>query len=264
MVSCMGNYRNIVVEERGRVFIVIINRPERRNAIDADTAEELYRAWTYFDKNPDLYVGVITGAGGNFSSGADLYDIDRLVGRVTRPEGPLGITRLRLTKPVIAAISGYCVAGGLEIALWADIRVADRTAKFGFLERRFGVPLVDGGTQRLARVVGLGRALDLILTGRLISAEEAYQWGLVNYLVDEGKALDKAVEIAELISSYPQETLRNDRLAVYEGLGKPIGEGLMIEVNYGLKSIKTGELYEGARRFKEGMGRHGDVISARG
>ncbi len=201
------SYRNIVVEERGgHIFIVTINRPERRNAIDANTAEELHRAWTYFDNNPDLYVGVITGADGNFSSGgADLYDIDRLISRVTNPEGgPLGFTRLRLSKPVIAAISGYCVAGGLEIALWADIRVADKTAKFGFLERRFGVPLVDGGTQRLAKIVGLGRALDLILTGRLISAEEAYQWGgLVNYLVDEGKALDKAIEIAELISKYP-------------------------------------------------------------
>ncbi len=254
------SYRNIVVEERGRIFIVTINRPERRNAIDADTAEELYRAWTYFDNNPDLYVGVITGAGGNFSSGADLYDIDRLINRVSNSEGPLGFTRLRLSKPVIAAVSGYCVAGGLEIALWADIRVADKTAKFGFLERRFGVPLVDGGTQRLARIIGLGRALDLILTGRLISAEEAYQWGLVSYLVDEGKAIDKAIEIAELISKYPQETLRNDRLAVYEGLDKPLSEGLIIEMNYGLKSIRTGEIYEGVRKFKEGMGRHGDLI----
>ncbi len=118
MVSWMGDYKNIIVEERGRVFIVTINRPERRNAIDADTAEELYKAWTYFDKNPNLYVGVISGAGGNFSSGADLYDIDRLINRVTNPEGPLGFTRLRLSKPVIAAIGGYCVAGGLEIALW--------------------------------------------------------------------------------------------------------------------------------------------------
>ncbi|ADN50974.1 crotonase/enoyl-CoA hydratase family protein [Vulcanisaeta distributa] len=252
-------YRNIIVEVRGRVFIVTINRPERRNAIDADTAEELYRAWTYFENNPDLYVGIITGAGGNFSSGADLYDIDRLMNRVPNPEGPLGFTRLRLSKPVIAAISGYCVAGGLEIALWADIRVADKTAKFGFLERRFGVPLVDGGTQRLVRIVGLGRALDLILTGRLISAEEAYQWGLVNYLVNEGKALDKSIEVAELISGYPQETLRNDRLAVYEGLGKPLSEGLIIEMKRGLRSIRTGEIYDGVKRFKEGAGRHGNL-----
>ncbi len=261
MVSRMVSYRNIIIEERGPIFIVTINRPGRRNAIDADTAEELHRAWMYFDNNPNLYVGVITGAGGNFSSGADLYDIDRLINRVSNPEGPLGFTRLRLTKPVIAAISGYCVAGGLEISLWADIRVADKTAKFGFLERRFGVPLVDGGTQRLARIVGLGRALDLILTGRLISAEEAYQWGLINYLIDEGKSIDKAIEIAELISRYPQETLRNDRLAVYEGLDKPLSEGLMIEMNYGLSSIKTGELYEGARKFKEGVGRHGDAVN---
>ncbi|BDR91715.1 crotonase/enoyl-CoA hydratase family protein [Vulcanisaeta souniana] len=252
-------YRNIIVEVRDHVFMVTISRPERRNAIDADTAEELYRAWTYFDNNPGLYVGVITGTGGNFSSGADLYDIDRLVNRVSNPEGPLGLTRLRLSKPVIAAVSGYCVAGGLEIVLWADLRVADRTARFGFLERRFGVPLVDGGTQRLVRIVGLGRALDLVLTGRLISAEEAYQWGLVNYLVDEGKALDKAIEIAELISEYPQETLRNDRLAVYEGLGKPLSEGLIIEMNYGLRSIRTGEIYEGVKRFRDGVGRHGDL-----
>lgn len=254
---------NVITERRGHVFIVMINRPERRNAIDANTAEDLFRAWRYFDGDPDLYVGIITGAGGYFSAGADLYDIDRLINRVTDPNGPLGFTRLRLSKPVIAAVSGYCVAGGLEIALWADIRVADRTAKFGFLERRFGVPLVDGGTQRLVRIVGLGRALDLILTGRLISAEEAYQWGLVNYLVDEGKALDKAIEIAELISRYPQETLRNDRLAVYEGLDKPLSEGLIIEMNYGLKSIRAGEIYEGVRRFKEGAGRHGDYINTR-
>jgi enoyl-CoA hydratase len=155
---------NVNVERRGRVFIVAINRPKRRNAIDADTAEELYRAWRYLEEDADLYVGIITGLGGNFSAGADLYDIDRLVGRVTDPNGPLGFTRMKLSKPVIAAISGYCVAGGLEIALWADIRVADRTARFGFLERRFGVPLVDGGTQRLARIIGLGRALDMVLT----------------------------------------------------------------------------------------------------
>ena len=255
----MGDYKNIKVERRGHVYVVIINRPERRNAVDADTAEELYRAWRYFEEDDDLYVGIIMGAGGNFSAGADLYDIDRMIKRVSNPNGPLGFTRMILSKPVIAAISGYCVAGGLEIALWADIRVADKTAKFGFLERRFGVPLVDGGTQRLARIIGVGRALDMILTGRLISAEEAYQWGLVNYLVDEGKALDKAIEIAELISKYPQRTLRNDRLALYEGLGRPLNDGLVIEMNRGIESIKSGEIHEGVRRFLQGFGRHGEI-----
>lgn len=212
---------NVITETKGHVYVVTINRPERRNAIDADTAEQLYKSWRYFENNDDLYVGIITGANGNFSAGADLYDIDRMIKRVNDSSGPLGFTRIILSKPIISAISGYCVAGGLEVALWTDIRVADKTAKFGFLERRFGVPLVDGGTQRLLRNIGIGRALDMILTGRLISAEEAYQWGLINYLVDEGRALDKAIEIAESISKFPQNTLRNDRMALYEGLGKP-------------------------------------------
>jgi enoyl-CoA hydratase len=250
---------NVITEIKGRVYIVTINRPERRNAIDADTAEELYKAWKYFEDNDNLYVGIITGANGNFSAGADLYDMDRMIRRVDDPSGPLGFTRVTLSKPVIAAISGYCVAGGLEIALWADIRVADKTAKFGFLERRFGVPLVDGGTQRLPRIIGVGRALDMILAGRLISAEEAYQWGLVNYLVDEGRALDKAIEIAELISKYPQNTLRNDRLALYEGLGRSLNDGLAIEMKLGLESIKSCEIYDGVKRFLQGMGRHGKI-----
>jgi enoyl-CoA hydratase len=171
---------NVITETKGHVYVVTINRPERRNAIDADTAEQLYKSWRYFENNDDLYVGIITGANGNFSAGADLYDIDRMIKRVNDSSGPLGFTRIILSKPIISAISGYCVAGGLEVALWTDIRVADKTAKFGFLERRFGVPLVDGGTQRLLRNIGIGRALDMILTGRLISAEEAYQWGLIN------------------------------------------------------------------------------------
>ncbi|MCX8172521.1 MAG: crotonase/enoyl-CoA hydratase family protein, partial [Archaeoglobaceae archaeon] len=238
-----------------------LNRPEKRNAINFEMAEELEKIWKNFERDEELYVGVITGAGGNFCSGADLTDLIRLANRIENKNGPLGFTRMNLSKPVIAAISGYCVAGGLEIALWADIRIADETSKFGVLNRRFGVPLIDGGTQRLPRIVGLGNALELILTGKLIDSKEAHRIGLVNEVVSKGYALKRALEIAEIISSYPQLSMRNDRKAVYEGLGFGLQEGMEIELKLGLETIKDGTPLLKAKKFvEEGKGRHGERL----
>lgn len=249
---------SVLIERKGHILIVKLNRSEKRNAVNLDMVERLEKIWKDFEKDQELYVGIITGEGGNFCAGADLGELRGLMERALKPEGPLGFTRMLLSKPVIAAISGYCVAGGLEIALWADFRIADETAKFGFLERRFGVPLINGGTQRLPRVVGLGNALYLILTGKLISAQEALRIGLVNEVVENGKALERTIEIAELLASYPQLTLRNDRRSVYAGLGRSLLEGLRIEAEIGLETLERGDLYEEAEKFvKNGKGRHG-------
>lgn len=251
----------ILTEKRSNTLIITLNRPEKRNAINFEMAEELERIWKDFERDDELYVGIITGSGDNFCSGADLSDLERLANRVKNENGPLGFTRMILSKPVIAAISGYCVAGGLEIALWADIRIADETAKFGVLNRRFGVPLIDGGTQRLPRIVGLGNALDLILTGKLIDAKEAYRIGLVNEIVSKGFALKRALEIAEMLSSYPQVAMRNDRRAVYYGLGLTLEKGLEIEAEFGLETIKEGDFIEWAKKFiEERKGRHGERL----
>ncbi len=251
---------DVLTFRRGHVLIVQLNRGEKRNAINLDMAEKLEEIWKDFEKDDELYVGIITGSGGNFCAGADLSDLRRLMGRAMKPEGPLGFTRMMLSKPVIAAISGFCVAGGLEIALWADFRIADETAKFGFLERRFGVPLINGGTQRLPRIVGLGNALYLILTGKLISAQEALKIGLVNEVVESGKALQRATEVAELMASYPQLALRNDRKSVYAGLEKSLHEALAIEAEIGRETLENGELYSEAEKFvKNGKGRHGKL-----
>jgi len=194
---------------------------------------------------------VLTGAGGTFSAGADLQAFDL----EDRPEGFLGFTRLTLTKPAIAAVEGHCVAGGLEMALWCDLRVAGGGAVFGCFERRWGVPLVDGGTQRLPRIVGLGRALDLILTGRPVDAAEASRIGLVDRLVPAGAALDEAIVLAEQIASFPQATLRSDRAAVLGGLGLPLADGLALERSLGIEVLDVAR--DGARRFAAGEGRHG-------
>lgn len=180
--------------------------------------------------------------------------------RAKKPEGPLGFTRMLLSKPVIAAISGYCVSGGLEIALWADFRIADETAKFGFLQMRFEVPLINGGTQRLLKVVGLGNALYLMITGKLISSQEALRIGLVNEVVEKGRALERSLEIARLIAEYPQETLRNDRKSLFAGLGEPLGKGLEIEMEIGMDSLRNEEIYKKAEKFvRNGKGRHGKM-----
>ena len=241
-------------ERDGPVAIITVDRPERRNAIDNETAEGLRDAFERFDTDADALVAVLTGSEGTFSAGADLKAMDL----EDRPEGWLGFTRMRVSKPTIAAVEGHCVAGGIEMALWCDLRVAGENATFGCFERRFGVPLVDGGTQRLPRVVGLGRALEMILTGRAVDAEKAKQWGLVNRITPDGEALDGAVELAELIAGFPQQTVRTDRAAVYDGLGSTLEQGLASEGWHGSRAIRTGR--EGAERFASGEGRSGDGI----
>jgi enoyl-CoA hydratase len=199
---------------------------------------------------------VLTGAGDDaFCAGADLKDIESLGPRIDLPEGPLGFTRLTATKPTIAAISGWCLAGGLELALWCDLRIATAGAKLGFPERRWGVPLIDGGTQRLPRIVGLGRGLDLILSGRIVEADEARTMGLVTEVVENGRHLDRALEYAEGLASFPQETMLADRMAAIEGFGLPLGEALALEAISGAKTLEVA--WRGAARFAGGEGRGG-------
>jgi enoyl-CoA hydratase len=247
---------SVSYEREGPVAVVTIDRPDRRNAIDNATAEALGDAWDRFEED-DAAVGVLTGSEGTFSAGADLKAMDL----EDRPEGWLGFTRERVSKPTIAAIEGHCVAGGLEMALWCDLRVGSESATFGCFERRFGVPLVDGGTQRLPHVVGLGRALELILTGRELDPETAREWGLLNRLVDEGDALAAAVEMGQTIAGFPQETLRTDRKAVYDGLGSTLEQGLAAEGWHGSRALETA--LEGADRFAGGDGRGGEGVPDR-
>src|SRR5215218_649283 len=213
-------------ERIGGAAVVTIDRQERRNAVDGPTAELLQQAYDRFEADDHARVMVLTGAGGvAFCAGADLKNIESFGPRMDDPRGPLGFTRDTASKPTIAAISGWCLAGGLELALWCDLRIATETAALGYPERRWGVPLVDGGTQRLPRIVGLGRALDLILTGRIVEAAEAHAMGLVTEVVAEGRHLDRALELAEGLASFPQQTMLLDRRAAIEGLGLPLAEG---------------------------------------
>lgn len=234
----------VSIEQAGAVRIVRIDRPDKRNAVNSETAEALLDAFLDFEAAEDERVAVLTGDERAFCAGADLKDLPRL-----RPSGPLGPTRLQLSKPVIAAIEGWCVAGGVELAVWCDLRVAGRSAQIGCLERRWGVPLIDGGTQRLPRIVGLGRALDLILTGRAIGAEEAFAMGLVNRVVDDGAALATAVELAEQIASFPWTCVVSDRACVYEGLGTALADGLALEDGHGREVIFAPDFQEGVDRF---------------
>jgi len=238
-------------ERVGSAAVITIDRPERRNAIDRATAEGLLRAWRDFDADSTALVGILTGAGGYFCAGVDLVALDL----VEQPEGWLGHTRAAVSKPTIAAVAGYAVAGGLELALWCDLRVAGAGAVFGCYERRFGVPLADGGTQRLPRVVGLGRALDMILTGRPVDAEEAWRIGLVDRLVPAGSELAEALRLAEALAAFPQETMCSDRRCVYEGLGRPLEEGLAVEAAAARWVLS--EAVAGAARFAAGEGRSG-------
>ncbi len=239
---------------QGAVALITIERPERRNAVDGATAAALGDAWRRFAADPQAAVGVLAGAGGHFSAGADLKAFDL----ADDPGGFLGFSRLAVAKPTIAAVRGYCVAGGLEMALWCDLRVAADDAVFGCFERRWGVPLVDGGTQRLPRIVGLGRALDMILTGRPVDAGEALAMGLANRVVPAGEEVAAALELAATIASFPQATVRSDRAAVYEGLGVPPAAGLAVERRVGTGVLATAA--EGAARFAAGSGRHGQGV----
>jgi enoyl-CoA hydratase len=243
-------------ERVGSAALITIDRQHRRNAVDGPTAVALHEAYLRFESDEQARVLVVTGAGGvAFCAGADLKAQQSFVGRLRSAEGPMGFTRLSASKPTIAAVSGYCLAGGLEIALWCDLRIATDDSTFGLPERRWGVPLIDGGTQRLPRVVGLGRALDLILTGRMFGAREALAMGLVSEVVAPGGHLERALALAEGLARFPQETLLADRRAVLEGLGRPLAEGLELEAQAGPQVFEVGA--RGAARFAAGEGRGG-------
>ena len=243
-------------ERRGASAVVTIDRQERRNAVDGPTAEELTAAYRKFEDDDDARVMILTGAGGvAFCAGADLKAIETFGGRMDLEDGPLGFTRLTPSKPTIAAISGWCLAGGLELALWCDLRIAAEGSTLGFPERRWGVPLVDGGTQRLPRVVGLGRALDMILSGRMVPVDEAHAIGLVNEITPAGKHLDRALEYAEALASFPQDTMLADRHAAIHGIGMTFADGLKLEAESGAKTLETA--WRGASRFAGGEGRGG-------
>ncbi len=248
----------IEVSHNGPITIISLNRPEVRNAINKSTAQALKYAWLAFEADEKALVGILTGGDEVFCAGADLNDVDGLAADIEGDSGPLGFTRLSVNKPTIAAVAGYCVAGGLEIACWCDLRIADETAVFGCFERRFGVPLVDGGTQRLPRIIGLGRALEMILTGRPFPAKEALAMGLVNEVVPPGQSLKRAVELANILAKFPQICMRNDRQAVYAGSGKELTEGLRTEAKLGAQTISSGEPLAGSHEFKAGKGRKGE------
>jgi enoyl-CoA hydratase len=249
------------IDHDGRVTVVTIDRPEVRNAVDGPTAAALAAAFRTFDTDPTASVAVLTGAGGTFCAGADLKGIsDGRGNRVdadVRLDGPMGPTRMLLGKPVLAAVEGHAVAGGLELALWCDLRVAASDAVFGVYCRRWGVPLIDGGTIRLPRLIGQSHANDLILTGRGVSGDEAVRMGLVNRSVEPGTALAAAVALAEELAALPQRCLRSDRQSSYEQWGLDIEPALRNETRLGLETIRSGETLEGAARFAAGEGRHG-------
>lgn len=256
----MSEEQTITMERRGAVFVVTINRPEVRNAIDGPTATALAQAFRLFEADDALAVAILTGAGDTFCSGADLTAIardERTLRVVETGDAPLGVSRMALSKPVIAAVEGYAVAGGLELALWCDLRVAADDAVFGVYCRRWGVPLVDGGTVRLPRLIGQSRALDLILTGRGVSGQEALAMGLANRLVPHGGALDAALALANDLACLPQTCLRSDRLSAYEQWSLPLDVALRNETRRGLSVIFSDEMQAGVRRFTAGQGRHG-------
>ncbi len=243
-------------ERNGAAAIVTIDRPHRRNAVDGPTAAALHEAYLRFEDDEDARVLVVTGAGGvSFCAGADLKATETMVERLMSAEGPMGFTRLTPSKPTIAAISGFCLAGGLEIALWCDLRIAAEGSRLGYPERRWGVPLIDGGTQRLPRIVGLGRALDLILTGRIIDAREALSMGLLTEIVPPGAHLERALALAEGLARFPQRTMLADRRAAIEGLGMPLADALALEAKAGPEVFEDGA--RGAARFAAGEGRGG-------
>ncbi len=244
-------------ERIGAAAVLTIDRQDRRNAVDGPTAERLRDGYRRFVADDDARVLVLTGAGDvAFCAGADLKAIDTFGPRLGAPEGPLGFTRLTPPKPTIAAISGWCLAGGFELALWCDLRIAAEASTLGFPERRWGVPLIDGGTQRLPRIVGLGRALDLILSGRMVHSEEALAMGLLTEVVVPGRHLERALEYAEALAAFPQVTMLADRRAAIEGFGLPLEAALAVEAKAGLETF--GVAAEGAARFAAGEGRGGE------
>lgn len=241
------------------IAVITLDRPEARNAVDGPTAAALADAFRRFETDDAAKVAVLTGAGGTFCAGADLKAIgtERMNTVEEAGDGPMGPTRMRLAKPVIAAVEGHAVAGGLELALWCDLRVAAKSAVFGVFCRRFGVPLIDGGTIRLPRLIGQSRAMDMILTGRAVGAEEALSMGLANRICEDGTALDSAIELARTIAGFPQRCMRNDRLSALEQWSLDETEALLNETRRGLDTLASGETLSGAQRFTGGEGRHG-------
>ncbi|MFD0915985.1 crotonase/enoyl-CoA hydratase family protein [Pseudahrensia aquimaris] len=254
---------DLLIERHGRVLVVSINRPHRRNAVDRATGDALYAAFNDFEADDGVDVAVLTGTEGAFCAGFDLISLAES-GSSARVEdggegdlGPMGPTRMVLSKPVIAAIEGHAVAGGMELALWCDLRVMAADATFGIYCRRFGVPLVDGGTFRLARLIGESRAMDLVLTGRPVDAAEAERIGLANRVVPSGTALDAALALATSLTKFPQTCMRNDRLSMLQQWGMSHDEALRNEYRLGLETMDTGETLDGAKRFSGGEGRGG-------
>ncbi len=252
------------VQTDGAVMVVTIDRPEVRNAVDRATADGLVEAFNSFEADPALSVAILTGAGGTFCAGADLGAVSKGAGnRVSvdqSDEGPMGPTRMRLSKPVIAAVEGYAVAGGLELAIWCDLRVAADDAVFGVFCRRWGVPLVDGGTVRLPRLIGASRAADMILTGRAVSGEEALGFGLANRLCPPGAALIVAKELAAQIAGFPQTCIRTDRRSSIEQWDLGHLDAMENESKLGIEALKSPEMFEAVGRFVQGEGRHGSGV----
>ena len=248
----------VLIEKDGPVTIITLSRPEVRNAVDRQTARELADAFRAFDADENARVAVLAGDQGHFCAGADLKKFADGQSNRLEPdgEGPMGPTRMQLSKPVIAAIAGYAVAGGLELALWCDLRVMEEDAVLGVFCRRWGVPLIDCGTVRLPRLIGLSRALDIILTGRPVEAQEALQMGLVNRIVPQGKARETAVELAHQLAAFPQTCLRGDRMSAIEQFDLPFKQAMANEFKQGLQSLEK-EAGLGAARFAKGAGRHG-------
>ncbi|MCP4111001.1 MAG: crotonase/enoyl-CoA hydratase family protein [Desulfobacteraceae bacterium] len=253
----------VLIEKKGRIFTVIINRPEVKNAVDRPTATSLANAFREFENDDSFSVAVLCGIDNNFCAGADLkaaasLDSNRFNRLEPDGDGSMGPSRMMLKKPVIAAISGYAVAGGLELALWCDMRVMEETAVLGVFCRRFGVPLIDGGTVRLPRLIGMSHAMDLILTGRPVEAAEAKNMGLANRIVPHGKSREAAEELAEQIANFPHICMRNDRMSAYEQWDKSFEDAMINEFQRGMESVNKGETLQGAAMFAKGAGRHGN------
>jgi len=259
----MPDLELIRVDHQPPVMWIRINRPEHRNAVDRPTADALAAAFREFEQDSTCHVAILTGVGDHFCAGADLKavssgDSARMHRLDAQGDGPMGPSRMQLSKPVIAAVSGYCVAGGLELALWCDLRIVDESAVFGVFCRRFGVPLIDGGSVRLPRLIGMSRALDLILTGRPVNAEEALRMGLANRCVPASELEECARELALQIAAFPQTCLRNDRRSVLEQWSLPEQDAIAAEFRLGMDTLASGETLAGASAFRDGVGRHGD------
>jgi enoyl-CoA hydratase len=251
----------VLIERRPPLLHIRINRPEVRNAVDGATAAALAEAFRQFEQDEAMTVAILSGNGEHFCAGADLKAVASGQGGnrlASDGDGPMGPTRMQLSKPVIAAVSGYCVAGGIELAAWCDLRVADKSAVFGVFCRRFGVPLIDGGSVRLPRLIGMSRAMDLILTGRPVNADEALQIGLANRVVAAGKAIEAAEQLALQLAAFPQQCLRGDRQSAYQQWGMNEADAISNEFRHGLATLQSGETVSGAGRFRDGIGRHGD------